>query len=86
MITHMVYKSDSDELAVLRAENTRLVSLLETHGIEWRRKPQSPVQCVFVLSTDEEVALFRRLFRGRDDVWALRWESKTSGKGIRLPG
>ncbi|EPR4271026.1 TOTE conflict system archaeo-eukaryotic primase domain-containing protein, partial [Shigella flexneri] len=32
----MVYKSDSDELAVLRAENTRLVSLLEAHGIEWR--------------------------------------------------
>ncbi|ENE6275861.1 helicase, partial [Shigella flexneri] len=28
--------------------------------------------CVFVLSTDEKVALFRRLFRGRDDVWALR--------------
>ncbi|ENE8874825.1 helicase, partial [Shigella flexneri] len=25
-----------------------------------------------VLSTDEKVALFRRLFRGRDDVWALR--------------
>ncbi|EFK44607.1 hypothetical protein HMPREF9346_03776 [Escherichia coli MS 119-7] len=44
------------------------------------------MQCVFVLSTDEKVALFRRLFRGRDDVWALRWESKTSGKGIRLPG
>ncbi|EHD0435613.1 helicase, partial [Shigella dysenteriae] len=21
---------------------------------------------------DEKVALFRRLFRGRDDVWALR--------------
>ncbi|HCT2517647.1 TPA: DEAD/DEAH box helicase family protein [Escherichia coli] len=81
----MVYKSDSDELAVLRAENTRLVSLLEAHGIEWRRKPQSPVQCVFVLSTDEKVALFRRLFRGRDDVWALRWESKTSGKSGYSP-
>lgn len=33
MITHMVYKSDSDELAALRAENARLVSLLEAHGI-----------------------------------------------------
>ncbi|EFK16519.1 hypothetical protein HMPREF9541_01098 [Escherichia coli MS 116-1] len=38
------------------------------------------MQCVSVLSTDEKVALFCRLFRGRDDVWALRWESKTSGK------
>ncbi len=81
----MVHKSDSDELAALRAENARLVSLLEAHGIEWRRKPPSPVQRVSVLSTDEKVALFRRLFRGRDDVWALRWESKTSGKSGYSP-
>ncbi|EPR1927455.1 TOTE conflict system archaeo-eukaryotic primase domain-containing protein, partial [Escherichia coli] len=27
----MVHKSDSDELAALRAENARLVSLLEAH-------------------------------------------------------
>ncbi|WP_096316986.1 DEAD/DEAH box helicase [Escherichia coli] len=81
----MVHKSDSDELAALRAENARLVSLLEAHGIEWRRKPQTPVQRVSVLSTDEKVALFRRLFRGRDDVWALRWESKTSGKSGYSP-
>ena len=81
----MVHKSDSDELAALRAENVRLVSLLEAHGIEWRRKPQSPVPRVSVLSTNEKVALIRRLFRGRDDVWALRWESKTSGKSGYSP-
>lgn len=81
----MVHKSDSDELAALRAENARLVSLLEAHGIEWRRKPLTPVQRVSVLSTDDKVALFRRLFRGRDDVWALRWESKTSGKSGYSP-
>ncbi|HBQ4484638.1 TPA: DEAD/DEAH box helicase family protein [Escherichia coli] len=81
----MVHKSDSDELAALRAENARLVSLLEAHGIEWRRKPPSSVQRVSVLSIDEKVALFRRLFRGRDDVWALRWESKTSGKSGYSP-
>ncbi|EFC4527949.1 TOTE conflict system archaeo-eukaryotic primase domain-containing protein [Escherichia coli] len=81
----MVHKSDSDELAALRTENVRLVSLLEAHGIEWRRKPQSPVPRVSVLSTNEKVALFRRLFRGRDDVWALRWESKTSGKSGYSP-
>ncbi|EMU6255833.1 TPA: DEAD/DEAH box helicase family protein [Escherichia coli O11:H5] len=81
----MVHKSDSDELAALRAENARLVSLLEAHGIEWRRKPLTPVQRVSVLSTDDKVALFRRLFRGRDDVWALRWESKTSGQSGYSP-
>ncbi|EEQ2975825.1 helicase, partial [Escherichia coli] len=57
----MVHKSDSDELAALRAENARLVSLLEAHGIEWRRKPPISVQRVSVLSTNEKVALFRRL-------------------------
>lgn len=81
----MVHKSDSDELAALRAENARLVSLLEAHGIEWRCKPPISVQRVSVLSTNEKVALFRRLFRGRDDVWALRWESKTSGKSGYSP-
>ncbi|WP_044864312.1 TOTE conflict system archaeo-eukaryotic primase domain-containing protein [Escherichia coli] len=81
----MVHKSDSDELAALRAENARLVSLIEAHGIEWRRKPPISVQRVSVLSTNEKVALFRRLFRGRDDVWALRWESKTSGKSGYSP-
>lgn len=35
-----------------------------SHYLEWRRKPPSPVQRVSVLSTDEKVALFRRLFRG----------------------
>lgn len=57
-----------------------------SHYLEWRRKPPSPVQRVSVLSTDEKVALFRRLFRGRDDVWALRWESKpAANQGTLLP-
>jgi TOTE conflict system, Archaeo-Eukaryotic Primase domain/ParD-like antitoxin of type II bacterial toxin-antitoxin system len=31
-------------------------------------------------STGEKVELFRRLFRGRTDVYPVRWESKTTGK------
>ena len=81
----MVRQSDSDELSALRAENARLISLLDAHGIEWRFKRQSPVQKLSTLSTDDKVALFRRLFRGRDDVWALRWESKNSGKSGYSP-
>jgi superfamily II DNA or RNA helicase len=37
------------------------------------------------LSTDEKVALFRRLFRGRTDVYPVRWESKASGKSGYAP-
>jgi hypothetical protein len=32
------------------------------------------------LTTGEKVALFRRLFRGRADVYPVRWESKTTSK------
>lgn len=75
---------DRDELPGLRAENTRLIALLESHGIQWR--PPQPVAIVARqpepsgLSTAEKVALFRRLFRGRTDVYPVRWEGKTSGK------
>jgi hypothetical protein len=37
------------------------------------------------LSTAEKVALFRRLFRGRTDVYPIRWEGKTSGKSGYAP-
>jgi superfamily II DNA or RNA helicase len=33
------------------------------------------------LSTQEKVALFRRLFRGRTDVYPVRWESKAGKSG-----
>lgn len=37
------------------------------------------------LSPQDKVSLFRSLFRGRDDVFARRWFSKTSGKGGYQP-
>ncbi|WCE93842.1 TOTE conflict system archaeo-eukaryotic primase domain-containing protein [Acidithiobacillus ferriphilus] len=37
------------------------------------------------MSTAEKVALFRRLFRGRTDVYPIRWEGKTSGKSGYAP-
>ena len=81
--------SDSDELAAQRAENTRLIALLEAHGIEWHEL--QPVAVVAHepepsrLSTTAKVALFRRLFRGRTDVYPVRWEGKTSGKSGYAP-
>jgi len=79
--------ADSDELSALRAENARLIALLESHGIEWRapQQPSPPPIEQSRLSTDEKVALFRRLFRGRTDVFPVRWESKTTGKAGYAP-
>jgi superfamily II DNA or RNA helicase len=81
--------TESDTLAALRSENARLIALLEAHGIEWRSSPEpSPpasAKDTSGLSTQEKVALFRRLFRGRDDVYPVRWESRTSGSSGYTP-
>ncbi|MHA6909639.1 TOTE conflict system archaeo-eukaryotic primase domain-containing protein [Ralstonia pseudosolanacearum] len=81
--------ANRDELAALRAENARLIALLESHGIEWQLPPQpsAPPSApeLSKLSTNEKVALFRRLFRGRTDVYPIRWESKATGKSGYAP-
>jgi len=80
---------ERDPIAALRAENARLIALLQSHGIEWcprsvrlqpSRKPETSR-----FSTAEKVALFRKLFRGRTNVYSVRWESKTSGKSGYTP-
>ncbi|MDD5324652.1 MAG: DEAD/DEAH box helicase family protein [Polaromonas sp.] len=71
-----------DELARLRAENARLVGLLDAHGIAWHRFEPAVASVASVsLTTDEKVALFRRLFRGRTDVHPVRWETKAGKTG-----
>lgn len=77
----------------LRKENAELKSLLRSHGIEYKPKPTnvtdsiySPISLpVIKLSLDERVALFMSLFKGREDVFARRWFSKTIGKGGYQP-
>ncbi|QPN61571.1 DEAD/DEAH box helicase family protein [Synechococcus sp. CBW1002] len=65
------------------------MGLLEAHGIAWRSGGPDPTEPAPISqaapangpsSTQEKVALFRRLFRGRDDVHALRWQSNSSGR------
>jgi len=76
--------ANRDELASLQTENARLVALLDSHGIEWRLPPKPvPIASepeISRISTAEKVAIYRRLFRGRTDVFPVRWEGKTSGK------
>jgi len=81
--------TDQSAIAALQAENARLIALLEAHDIEWRppqpavRVAREPESSRF--STAEKVTLFRRLFRGRMDVFPIRWEGKTSGKSGYAP-
>ena len=78
-----------DPSSELKAENARLIALLEANDIQWRAPPQpvppASVPASSPLSTDEKVALFRRLFRGRTDVYPIRWESKTTAKSGYSP-
>ena len=71
-------------MTTLRTENARLIKLLEAHGIDWRLPEPAQLSSTAAepssLSTTEKVALFRRLFRGRTDVYPIRWESKSTGK------
>jgi len=84
----MASPPDTDSLSALRAENARLVALLEANGIPWRdtHAPTAPTAPKpSRLSTPEKLALFGRLFRGRPDVYPVRWESKTSDKSGYTP-
>jgi hypothetical protein len=78
-----------DSVAALQAENARLIALLDAHGVEWRtREPTGehpPTLPSVRLSPAEKVALFRSLFRGRTDVYPVRWESKTTGNSGYSP-
>lgn len=71
------------ELLRLRAENARLTRLLDAHGIPWQQPEPTLEQTTAspTLTTDEKLALFGRLFRGRADVFPVRWESKAGKSG-----
>lgn len=77
-------------LEKLQAENARLIALLESHDIQWQLPPVQPAAPDIAvehsrMSTVEKVALFRRLFRGRTDVYPIRWENQNTGRSGYTP-
>ena len=65
----------------LREEKVQLQTLLRQHNLF--PNPIIPPETTpstnptpTKLSVDEKIALFRSLFRGRDDIYAQRWEGK----------
>ena len=80
-----------EEWLALQAENQRLIDLLELHGIQWRLPElvQAPgstrLHQTSQLSPSQKIALFRSLFRGRTDVYPIRWESHSTGKSGYAP-
>lgn len=79
---------------VLHKENEVLKSLLKIHGIEYETRMKEdmnkPIYSLvsvptISLSIDERIRLFQSLFKGREDVFARRWFSKTTGKSGYQP-
>ena len=68
------------ENELLHKEVDRLQSLLSSKG--------TPLTLPIIkqhLSLEEKVDVFRNLFKGREDVFARRWYSRTSGKSGYQP-
>jgi len=79
------------ECAELRSENARLISLLEKHGITHSVEPSlsapsvTPPRPNSHRSTEQKIALFRKLFCGRTDVYPKRWEKKDGSNAGYAP-
>lgn len=75
------------QCAELQQENARLKGLLAEHNIPWEKKKPAPEPTPHTeepareYSPDEKIALFRQLFRGRTDIYPVRWKSSKGGAG-----
>ena len=70
-----------ERIKELEAENTEFRKRLGEDVTPTEKKPTAMQN----LSLQEKVDLFRSLFKGREDVFARRWYSKTSGKAGYQP-
>jgi hypothetical protein len=75
------------EFIQLRAENEALKALLAKHGIAVPQPSKFNIGDAALqptangLSQTAKVQLFRRLFRGRDDIYPVRWINKAGKPG-----
>ena len=69
--------NEQDERRRLREENDRLKKLLTHHGIAWEKPtisepvpaPTKSAPAPTYFTTEDKIALFRRLFREREGVY-----------------
>jgi len=88
------YNKLLSQYELLHEENEVLRSLLKSHGIEYETRMKEdmnkPIYSLvsvptITLSIDERIRIFQSLFKGREDVFARRWFSKTTGKSGYQP-
>jgi hypothetical protein len=87
-------KSAKEETLRLREENSRLRSMLGISDSEAtghsnqsvQGAPESFTPSLKASTPEQKIALFRNLFRGREDVYAVRWEGKKGKSGYTPAG
>lgn len=68
----------------LKQENRLLKDLLKSHNIEFCSNDSFPISTVKKPKEDkikERIEIYKKLFRGRTDVYAVRWESRNGKSG-----
>jgi len=83
------FEKAAEENRRLREENQRLKALLNAFSLRPASALSEPKAEIRPKATDssargenrEKIRLFRSYFRGRQDVYALRWESKKGTSG-----
>ena len=78
------------ECALLRKENARLRALLglpepEPAQVFPESRCEASVTVTRESPSETKIALFRSLFRGREDVYPVRWETKRTGRSGYFP-
>ena len=73
-------KQKEDAEAVLRSLREELAISEHQNNIRLNRSPSPPDNIAHSRSPAEKVALFHRLFQGRDDVYPKLWQNAKTGK------
>ncbi len=76
-------KAALEECEKLRKENDRLKNLLQEHRIPYERNyhESSLIENIKAKETKRRIGIFKSLFKGRSDVYPIRWESEDGRSG-----
>lgn len=76
-------KAALEECEKLRKENDRLKNLLQEHRIPYKRNyhDSSLIENMKAKETKRRIGIFISLFKGRSDVYPMRWESEDGRSG-----
>ncbi|MGB5707923.1 MAG: DEAD/DEAH box helicase family protein, partial [Arenicellales bacterium] len=82
--THRKLEEIDIKLAQLQKEQRKLISEREALLEQDAKSIKSIADTTEALSGDQKVALFSHLFRGREDVFATRWQNRSGRSGYSV--